>query len=122
MIPIVGNAVFAILGNKPERRALVRRRRGTRVPQADRRRPGLRLDDERAVVLCEILAYRIGLIDDADLDQVIGKPLRLEIRGPEAEPGFDVSLADRSKGGGRDEQSPSTSSPGSSPGPSTSSA
>ena len=52
-----------------------------------------------------MFAYRIGLIDDADLDQVIGKPLRVEIRGQEAGPSFYVSLADRKRvDGGRAEQ------------------
>ena len=35
-------------------------------------------DDERSVLLSEMFAHRIGLIDDADLDQVVGKPLRIE--------------------------------------------
>ena len=53
-----------------------------------------------------MFAYRIGLIDDADLDQVIGKPLRVEIRGQEGGPSFNVSLSDRSKASGsREEQS-----------------
>ena len=47
-----------------------------------------------------MFAYRIGLIDDADLDQVIGKPLRIEIRGQEAGPSFNVMLSDRSKASG----------------------
>jgi putative ABC transport system permease protein len=52
-----------------------------------------------------MFAHRIGLVDDADLDQVIGKPLRVEIRGQEGGPSLNVSLADRSRaGGGRDEQ------------------
>ena len=51
-----------------------------------------------------MFAHRIGLIDDADLDQVLGKPLRIEIRGQEDGPSFNVSLSDRSKASGsRDE-------------------
>jgi putative ABC transport system permease protein len=45
-----------------------------------------------------MFAHRIGLIDDADLDQVIGKPLRVELRGREDGPSLNVSLAVGSKG------------------------
>ena len=52
-----------------------------------------------------MFAHRIGLIDDADLDQAIGKPLRIEIRDQEDGPSFYVGLSGRSKAGGsRDEQ------------------
>jgi putative ABC transport system permease protein len=62
-------------------------------------------DDERSVLLSEMFAHRIGLTDDADLEQVIGKPLRVEIRGREDGPSFHVSLAGSSEAGrGRDVQ------------------
>jgi putative ABC transport system permease protein len=59
------------------------------------------------VLLSEVFAHRIGLVDDADLEQVLGQPLRVELRGREPGPRFSVALADRagSGGGGRDEQS-----------------
>jgi putative ABC transport system permease protein len=106
MIPIVGGPVVATLGNRPEE-ASVSSGAGE-DPEFRKRiiagRP-FASDDERAVLLSEMFAYRIGLIDDADLDEVIGKPLRLEIRGQEDGPSLIVWLADRSKASGtRDEQ------------------
>jgi putative ABC transport system permease protein len=44
------------------------------------------LDDERSVLLSEMFAYRIGLIDDEDLDQVLGKPLRIECSPAQGDP------------------------------------
>jgi putative ABC transport system permease protein len=106
MIPIVGAAVVATLGNRPEEASVSS---GAGEDPEFRKRivagRSFESDDERAILLSEMFAYRIGLIDDADLDQVIGKPLRVEIRGQEDGPGFNVSLADRSRAGGsRDEQ------------------
>ncbi len=51
-----------------------------------------------------MFAHRIGLIDDADLDQVLGKPLRIQLRGEEVGPSFSVNLADRSKASGSREE------------------
>ena len=51
-----------------------------------------------------MFAHRIGLIDDADLDQVLGKPLRIEIRGQEDGPSFNVALSGRSKASGSAEE------------------
>ena len=106
MIPIVGGTVVATLGNRPEEASVSS---GAGEDPEFRKRVvvgrSFDSDDERSVLLSEMFAYRIGLIDDADLDQVIGKPLRVEIRGQEDGPSFNVSLADRSKAGGsRDEQ------------------
>lgn len=106
MIPIVGGPVIATLGNRPED-ASVSSGAGE-DPEFRKRvvagRP-FNSDDERSVLLSEMFAYRIGLIDDADLDQVLGKPLRIEIRNLESGPSFHVSLSDRSKASGtRDEQ------------------
>ena len=107
MIPIVGGSVVATLGNRPEEASVSS---GAGEDPEFRKRVvvgrSFDSDDERSVLLSEMFAHRIGLIDDADLDQVIGKPLRVEIRGQEDGPSFNVSLADRSRaGGGRDEQS-----------------
>jgi putative ABC transport system permease protein len=106
MIPIVGAGVVATLGNRPE---------GASVSSGAGEDPEFRKrvvagrpfdsDDERSVLLSEMFAHRIGLVDDADLDQVLGKPLRIEIRGQEDGPSFVVALADRSKtSGSRQEQ------------------
>jgi putative ABC transport system permease protein len=105
MIPIVGGAVVATLGNRPEDASVSS---GAGEDPEFRKRVVVgrtfRSDDERSVLLSESFAHRIGLIDDADLDQVIGKPLRVEIRRQEDGPSLHVSLTDRSKaGGGRDE-------------------
>src|SRR3954469_12641629 len=101
MIPIVGGAVVATLGNRPEEASVSS---GAGEDPEFRKRVvvgrSFDSDDERSVLLSEMFAHRIGLIDDADLDQVIGKPLRAEIRGEEDGPSFHVSLADRSRAGG----------------------
>ena len=106
MVPIVGGPVVATLGNRPEEASLSS---GAGEEPEFRARVvvgrSFDSDDERSVLLSEMFAHRIGLIDDADLDQVIGKPLRVELRDHEAGPTFDVSLADRSRAAGsRDEQ------------------
>lgn len=107
MVPIVGSGVVATLGNRPED-ASVSSGAGE-TPEIRKRivfGRSFKSDDERSVLLSEMFAHRIGLIDDADLDQVIGMPIRVEIREQEDGPNFNVSLAGRSKGsGGRDEQS-----------------
>jgi putative ABC transport system permease protein len=106
MVPIVGGPVVATLGNRPEEASVSSG--GGEDPEFGKRVVVGRtfdMDDERSVLLSEGFAHRIGLIDDADLDQVIGKPLRVELRGQEDGPSFNVSLADRSKAaGGRVEQ------------------
>lgn len=106
MVPIVGGRVVATLGNRPEE-AGVSSGAGE-DPEFPKRvvfGRAFRSEDERSVLLSEMFAHRIGLVDDADLEQVVGRPLRLEIRGRETGPTFNVSLADRSRsGGGRDEQ------------------
>jgi putative ABC transport system permease protein len=106
MIPIIGGPVVATLGNRPEE-ASVSSGAGEDPEFCKRVVAGRSFDsdDERSVLLSEMFAHRIGLIDDADLDQVIGKPLRVELRDQEDGPSLNVSLAGRSRaGGGRDEQ------------------
>src|SRR4051812_25454546 len=106
MVPIVGGGVVATLGNRPEEASVSS---GAGEDPEFRKRVifgrAFDSDDERSVLLSEMFAHRIGLVDDADLDQVIGKPLRVEVRNQEDGPSFFVGLADRSKGvGNRDEQ------------------
>ena len=85
--------VVATLGNRPEEASVSS---GAGEDPEFRKRVvvgrSFDSDDERSVLLSEMFAYRIGLIDDADLDQVIGKPLRIEIRGQEDGPSFNVAL------------------------------
>lgn len=107
LVPIIGSRVVVTLANRPE---------DASVSSGAGETPGLRKrvvfgrsfdsDNERSVLLSEMFAHRIGLIDDADLDQVIGKPLRVELPAEEEDgPSFNVSLAGRSRAvGGRDEQ------------------
>src|SRR3954469_12304205 len=79
MVPIVGGPVVATLGNRPEEASVSS---GAGEDPAFRQRVifgrSFRSDDEHSVLLSEMFAYRIGLADDADLAQVIGRPLRLE--------------------------------------------
>jgi len=107
VIPILGGPVVATLGNRPES-ASISSGAGEDPMFRDRVVAGraFESEDERSVLLSEMFAHRIGLVDDADLEQVLGKPLRIEVRGREAGPSFHVSLAERSKASGdRDEQS-----------------
>jgi putative ABC transport system permease protein len=101
MVPLVRSAVVATLGNRPEEASVSS---GAGEDSEFRKRivagRAFDSDDERSVLLSEMFAYRIGLIDDADLDQVIGKPLRVEIRGEEAGPSLGLFLTDRSKSSG----------------------
>lgn len=105
VVPIVGGGVVATLRHRPE---------GASVSSGGGEDPEFpvrliagrtfRSEDERGVLLSEMFAHRIGLVDDSDLEQVIGKPMRVEIRGPEPLPSFSVALNDRTRAGGRDEQ------------------
>ena len=98
MIPLVGGGVIATLGNRPEEASVSS---GAGEDPDFRKRivfgRAFDSDDEKSILLSEMFAHRIGLIDDADLDQVIGKPLRIEIRGHEDGPSFNVMLSGRSK-------------------------
>ncbi len=105
MIPIVGSRVVATLGNRPEEASVSS---GAGEDPEFRKRVvfgrSFDSDDERSVLLSEMFAHRIGLIDDADLHQVLGKPLRIEIRGQEDGPSFHVALSGRSKASGSREE------------------
>jgi putative ABC transport system permease protein len=93
VVPIVNDSGVALLGNKPEGTGIYS---GIFDDEAFAKRiiagRAFQSTDERAVLVSEMLAYRIGLVNDSDLQQVIGKPLRLEIRGREVRAGFDVSI------------------------------
>src|SRR5262249_38659143 len=101
MVPIVQCAVVATLGNRPED-ASVSSGAGEDPELRKRIIAGRAFDsdDERSVLLSEMFAYRLGLIDDADLDQFIGRPLRVQIRAQESGPSLNVFLTDRSKASG----------------------
>src|SRR5262249_54381065 len=80
MVPIVGSRVVVTLGNRPEEASVSS---GAGEDPEFRKRVvagrSFDSDDERAVLLSEMFAHRIGLVDDADLEQVIGRPLRVEL-------------------------------------------
>jgi putative ABC transport system permease protein len=106
VIPVVGAGVVATLANRPED-ASVSSGAGEAPEFRKRVVFGRSFDSdiEKSVLLSEMFAHRIGLIDDADLDQVLGKPLRIEIRRQHDGPSFNVYLSDRSKASGsREEQ------------------
>ena len=81
MIPLVYNNGFAVLGDKVEGVQIVSARP---TDEALRHRivAGRTFDSttQRAVVISEFLAYRLGMTNDSDVDGLIGKPLRLEFR------------------------------------------
>ncbi|WP_435022527.1 ABC transporter permease (plasmid) [Tundrisphaera sp. TA3] len=105
MVPIVGGGVVAILGNRPEEASVSS---GAGEDPEFRKRVvvgrAFESDGERSVLLSEMFAHRIGLVDDADLEQVIGRPLRIELRARDDGPSVNVVLSDRTKGGDRDAQ------------------
>jgi putative ABC transport system permease protein len=105
MIPLVGGMVVVTLGNRPEEASVSS---GAGEDPEFRKRViagrSFDSDDERSVLLSEMFAYRMGLIDDADLDQMIGKPVRIKLRGQEDGPSFHVALTDRSKASGSVEE------------------
>ena len=79
IVPLVRGMVVATLGNRPDD-ASVSSGAGEDLEFRKRVVVGRSFDsdDEKSVLLSEMFAHRIGLIDDADLDQVVGKPLRIE--------------------------------------------
>lgn len=91
VIPIVQDSGVALLGTKPEGTGIYS---GNFDDEAFQKRifvgRGFRSPDEHGMLVSELLAYRIGLVNDSDLQQLIGKPLRLEITSRGAEPGFNV--------------------------------
>lgn len=60
--------------------------------------------DQKGLVLSEVLAYRLGLVNDADVRDVIGKPLRLEFRTQRSNSGLGIYLMKAGSSVTRDEQ------------------
>jgi putative ABC transport system permease protein len=108
VVPIIQDSGLVLIGSRPEGTGIYS---GTPGDEAFRKRiiagRAFGAPDERAVLVSEILAYRMGIASDFDLNQLIGKRLRLELQGREERPGFDVSIhkpkAD-DDGANRDEQ------------------
>jgi putative ABC transport system permease protein len=81
LVPLVYNNGFAILGETSEGVQIVSARPDD---ESIRRRivagrPFVAAN-QRAVVISEFLAYRLGAVDDAQVEALIGKPLKLEFR------------------------------------------
>jgi len=90
-IPMAHNIGFALLGEKSEWAQISPVRPGDEGRRA-RMVAGRDFDapDQHAVILGEILAYRLGFRDDADLAGLVGKSIRLEFRGQAAGSGFRI--------------------------------
>ena len=92
-IPMAYNLGFALLGEKSESARVLSVR-----PDDEARRKrmvaGRYFDtpDEHAVVVSEFLAYRLGLKDEAAVEGLVGKSLRLEFRGQRFESGFNLYI------------------------------
>ena len=91
LVPSVRNDGFVLFGKKSEAVQVLSARPDD---EACRRRivAGRFFDapDQRSVVVSETLAYQLGAVNDADVDGLIGKSLRIEFRTPESETGFGV--------------------------------
>ena len=96
MVPLVYSYGFALLGTRSEAAVVLSARpddeSGRRRIVAGRffNAPG-----QRAVVVSEFLAYRLGLTTDAEIDGLVGKPLRLEFRTRKTEQGFTIFIMNR---------------------------
>jgi putative ABC transport system permease protein len=93
VIPSVYAQGFALLNGKSEATMVTSARPDN---EAVRKRivAGSFLDapNQKGVVITEFLAYRVGLINDADVKAAIGKPIRIEFRTQAVEPGLKVYL------------------------------
>ncbi|HKI17178.1 MAG TPA: ABC transporter permease [Isosphaeraceae bacterium] len=94
LVPMVYNGGFALLGTRSEGVQMVSARPDD---EACRRRivAGRFFDspDERAAVVSEFVAYRLGFVNDADIEGLIGKPLRLEVRAEKTGREFGVYIS-----------------------------
>jgi putative ABC transport system permease protein len=93
MTPIVNLESFAVRGEKSEVARLASARPNDEA--LGRRIVAGRFfnaPDERGVIVSELLAYRLGCIDEADVERLIGRTLRLEFRRQTFEGGIQVYL------------------------------
>ncbi len=104
VVPLVSDGGFAVLGTRSEGVQVLS---ASPEDEARRRRivAGRFFDSpvERAMVMSEFLAYRLGLVNDADIEGVIGKPMRIEISTQKIEPAFHVHLANLGRNASREE-------------------
>lgn len=106
LIPLVNSNGFAIVGDKAEHVRIVSARPGDESIRS-RIVAGRAFDaaTERGVVISESLAYRLGMVDDADVERLIGRPLRLEFRTHNTRQGLVVYLTNPTANRSRDERS-----------------
>ena len=95
-IPIIQDGGTALFGSRPEGTSIIA---GNPQSEPLRKRivAGRMFDtpDEKGVLVSEFLLYRMGVMNDFDLDQIVGKRLRVEIQSRRIEPGFNVSIIKR---------------------------
>jgi putative ABC transport system permease protein len=96
VVPQVYLQGFALLGNRSEVTQIVSARPDD---EAGRRRivagRFFETPNERSAIITEFLAYRLGLTTDAEIDGLVGKTLRIEIRSQKVESGFAIYLMNR---------------------------
>jgi len=104
MVPLVNNFGFLFLGERSHRAGVNSARPDD---EALRRRivAGRFFDapDEPAVVLSELLAYLLGITDEADVEGLVGKTIRIEFRSDGEAAGFGLYLFKPSGTVSRDE-------------------
>jgi putative ABC transport system permease protein len=92
-VPLLREFGFAILGDQAEGSDIAAARLDE--PQSRHRLVAGRLlgaPDAHEALVSEFLLYRLGITDPAEIERVIGKPLRLEFRPQRREGGFGLSL------------------------------
>lgn len=93
LVPVAYNSGFAILADKSEYAQMLSAR-------ADDEGIGRRLvaghnfhsPASREVIISEFLAYRLGMINESDVEGLIGKPIRLEFRNSIVRSGFAIYI------------------------------
>jgi putative ABC transport system permease protein len=93
VVPLVNNVGVAFLDKKSERVQVLSARPSD---EACRRRivAGRYFDspDQHGVVVSELLAYRLGVVNEADAERLIGKSLRLEFRTRKVKSGSGANV------------------------------
>jgi putative ABC transport system permease protein len=91
VVPVVQQYGYAIFGTQAQPSSMASARPGDRFC-LQRLVAGRFFETpaDRAVVVSEYLLYRLGLADDAGVNGVVGKKLRLEIRAEPFQPGFGL--------------------------------
>jgi putative ABC transport system permease protein len=93
VVPVMWQSGFALLNDKAEA-ADIAAARPDDIACRNRIVAGRFFENssERAAVLSEFLLYRMGITDDAEVERIVGKTLRLEIRMAPREGGIGIYL------------------------------